>query len=154
MPKYGLLLENLLPSQETFYLLNHANHMMANNPDNCFYIFIDDILPPIFQPLCPIFNSTEIASFNDATIITTNISHTLQCLSLINNSKIKFYVRDLEWMRNSTDYFTNIKAFNHHSVEVIARSYDHAKMIKNYSNINNIRVVKDYNLKDILYGHY
>lgn len=148
--KCGILLENLTPSQTSFFFVNCANQMMASSQNICFTFFLDDILPAVIQPLCAIMNSNEISQFNDGAIITTTIGHTLQAIKQIHNSKIKFYVLDLEWLRKPSNYFYNILAFRDDRVEVIARSHDHAKIIANYANIPLPKVVENNNLMEIL----
>ncbi len=151
MPKCGILLENLLPSQQSFYFVNYANQMMEKSIHNTFTFFLEDIVQPIFvNPVCPVMNSTEVGQFNNGVIITTTINHTLQAINEINNSKVKFYVMDLDWLRKPSDYFSNLTAFRHKKVEVIARSDDHAKMIANYANIQPPKVVEHCNLEEIL----
>ena len=108
-------------------------------------------LPHFFFPLCPCMNSAEIVQFNDGVILTTSIESTAKAIKAIHNSKIKFYVWDLEWIRHPSNYFNNYKIFNHPSVEVIARSYDHAKVIQNYANLPKVKVVENCNLEKILW---
>lgn len=151
MDRIGILLNSLENSQLTFYLVNNANFMMESKLDSYFIFFIDNIGPSILQPLCPIMNSGEVAQFNNGIIIATTINHTLTAINSISNSKIKFYVWDLEWIRKPSDFFNNIKAFRDPRVEVIARSYDHAKAIANYANIPTPRVVEYCNISEIIY---
>ena len=148
--KAGILLENLTPSQNVFFFVNCANQMMNESNKNCFIFFLDDILPSLIQPLCPTMNSNELSQFNDGVIVTTTIGHTLQALKQIHNSKIKLYMLDLEWLRKPSDYFHNVEILRNPRVEVIARSYDHAKIIKNYANISTVKVVENDNLMEIL----
>ena len=149
--KYGILLENILPSQLAFFVINHFNELLANNVKDTAFFFLDNITLPIFiNPLCPIMNSTEIGQFNDGVILTTTINHTKQAINSINNSKIIFYVWDLEWIRKPMDYLSNIEVFRNPRIEIVAKTKEQAEIISKYANITNVRVVEDCNMKEIL----
>lgn len=150
MIRCGIMVNSLLPSQLAFYLVNHANYLMSKGVENHFVFFINEITPFLIEPLCPCLNSTEILQFNDGVLLTTNIDDTMRAINSINNSSIKFYVWDLEWLRKPRDYFQTISVFQNKKVEVIARCQDHAKMIKNYANLENVRVVENCDLEKIL----
>lgn len=150
MIRCGIVINDLTPSQLSFYLVNHTNVLLSKSVHNHFIYFINDVTPFFIQPLCPCLNSSEIIQFNDGVILTTNIDDTIRAIHAVNNSKIKFYVWDIEWIRKPSDYFANLEAFNSDKVEVIARSYDHAKIIQNYANLKKVRVVENCDLEQIL----
>ena len=85
----------------------------------------------VIEPFFGVMNLQELWGF-DGIAIATSVS---SCLSLSNTqSPIKkfFYVWDLEWSRNRSSYDQGIQAFLKEDINLIARSEDHAKAIKNY----------------------
>jgi hypothetical protein len=61
-----------------------------------------------------------------------------------------FYVWDLEWIRNTgMKYEQTIQAFSNEGTKLIAKSGDHAKAIKNYSNKKVDHIIENINIKAI-----
>ena len=72
-------------------------------------------------------------------------------INAIAPSKKFFYVWDLEWARQHGKEFDYIvKAYSNKEVNLIARSDDHAKAIKNYCNRDVCGIVPNFNMDQLM----
>ena len=130
--KIGFIVDDLSSSQLS-YEVNSSINSFDTSFDQDFVVFFENSSPMVIEPFFGVMNLQELWGF-DGIAIATSVS---SCLSLSNTqSPIKkfFYVWDLEWSRNRSSYDQGIQAFLKEDINLIARSEDHAKAIKNYCN--------------------
>ena len=130
--KIGFIVDDLSSSQLTYEVISSINSFDTSF-DQDFVVFFENSSPIVIEPFFGVMNLQELWGF-DGIAIATSVS---SCLSLSNTqSPIKkfFYVWDLEWSRNRSSYDQGIQAFLKEDINLIARSEDHAKAIKNYCN--------------------
>tara|TARA_R110002110_G_scaffold404333_1_gene622530 strand:- start:104 stop:565 length:462 start_codon:yes stop_codon:yes gene_type:complete len=147
--KTGFVVRNLAPSQLSYYLINSINGEMENSCTDEAVVFIQEPSIKMKANNFSMLNSTEMWSFSGS-LISTDISTTRQLSSLFGISKKFFYVWDLLWCRPQwRNHELTIKAFTDPSIRLIARSEDHAKMIKNYCNRDVCGIVDDFNMEQL-----
>jgi hypothetical protein len=130
--KIGFIVDDLSSSQLSYEIISSINSFDTSF-DQDFVVFFENSSPMVIEPFFGVMNLQELWGF-DGIAIATSVS---SCLSLSNTqSPIKkfFYVWDLEWSRNRSSYDQGIQAFLKEDIDLIARSEDHAKAIKNYCN--------------------
>ena len=130
--KIGFIVDDLSSSQLSYEVISSINSFDTSF-DQDFVVFFENSSPMVIEPFFGVMNLQELWGF-DGIAISTSVS---SCLSLSNTqSPIKkfFYVWDLEWSRNRSSYDQGIQAFLKEDIDLIARSEDHAKAIKNYCN--------------------
>jgi|TARA_B100000214_G_scaffold106723_1_gene75077 hypothetical protein len=130
--KIGFIVDDLSSSQLSYEVISSINSFDTSF-DQDFVVFFENSSPMVIEPFFGVMNLQELWGF-DGIAIATSVS---SCLSLSNTqSPIKkfFYVWDLEWSRNRSSYDQGIQAFLKEDIDLIARSEDHAKAIKNYCN--------------------
>ena len=130
--KIGFIVDDLSSSQLSYEVISSINSFDTSF-DQDFVVFFENSSPMVIEPFFGVMNLQELWGF-DGIAIATSVS---SCLSLSNTqSPIKkfFYVWDLEWSRNRSSYDQGIQAFLKEDINLIARSEDHAKAIKNYCN--------------------
>lgn len=130
--KIGFIVDDLSSSQLSYEVISSINSFDTSF-DQDFVVFFENSSPIVIEPFFGVMNLQELWGF-DGIAIATSVS---SCLSLSNTqSPIKkfFYVWDLEWSRNRSSYDQGIQAFLKEDINLIARSEDHAKAIKNYCN--------------------
>ena len=149
MNKIGVVLGDLGPSQLSYYVVKNLNQKCEETAKDDFVAFVENISTHILEPDFGIMNIGEVWSF-DGVLIATSVSTALQIIGSVNSAEKYFYVWDLEWMRPSGhDFQYTVKAFNDPKIKLIARSEEHAKAIKNYSNRNVIGIVDDFNIEQL-----
>ena len=148
--KIGISVNDLIPSQLSYYLTKNINEKCSDSVDHDFVIFFENLSGKITEPNFGMMNTTEIWSFQGH-LITTSISTTLTAIKSMSPSEKYFYVWDLEWLRDRGKNFEyNIPAFIDKDIKLIARSETHAKAIKNYCNRDVIGIVEDFNLDQLI----
>ena len=83
----------------------------------------------------PMFNP-EYISYATGEIIAFNIDNAYRIIKSVSSAKKTFYVWDLEWLRGMNNYFYNISVYQ--NINLVCRSDDHKKAIKNYCNVEPI----------------
>ncbi len=146
--KIGVILPHLGPSQLSFTVVNQINYLSNINNDYDFMIFFENLVKPCVNPNCAAVNSNEIWSF-EGILISTNINGAIAASRAVNRAKNIFYVWDLEWLRGMTDFTSNMQAFRHPDIELVARSQHHAKAIEDYCNKKVSKIIEDINLTEI-----
>ena len=127
--KIGISVNDLIPSQLSYYLTKNINEKCSDSVDHDFVIFFENLSGKIIEP----------------------ISTTLTAIKSMSPSEKYFYVWDLEWLRDRGKNFEyNIPAFIDKDIKLIARSETHAKAIKNYCNRDVIGIVEDFNLDQLI----
>ena len=145
--KIGFIVDDLSSSQLSYEVISSINSFDTSF-DQDFVVFFENSSPMVIEPFFGVMNLQELWGF-DGIAIATSVS---SCLSLSNTqSPIKkfFYVWDLEWSRNRSSYDQGIQAFLKEDINLIARSEDHAKAIKNYCNRDVCGIVDDFNIQQI-----
>ena len=148
--KIGIIVKDLSPSYLSFCLIDMINKQVEETPDYDFIIFYENRYPNPLDVLCSTMSSSEIWNF-DGTLISTTAANTMLSINAIAPKKKFFYVWDLEWCRphgKGFDYM--IQAYNNKGVDLIARSEDHAKAIKNYCNRDVCGIVTDFNMDQLM----
>ena len=147
--KVAILLEDLSASQLSYNVIREINEYVSDNTDD-FVIFFQNYTASVIQPLCGIMNMNEIWSF-DGIAISTSVATTKSLIKAFSPSKKYFYVWDLEWQRrHGKDFEYNLHAFIDENINLISRSEDHTKAIKNYCNKDVLGTVKNFNLNSIM----
>jgi hypothetical protein len=144
----GVCLPNLANSQASYFAINEAN-MLCNSTANDVILFYEDLIRPLLKPLCATMNLSEITSFSGLLIGTTfNIAERM--IKTVSPAVNIFYVWDLTWLRNERDFLRNAGILSHPGLEIVARSMDHAEMIRKYCNREVSAVIDDFDLMKFL----
>mgnify|MGYP003644319567 CR=1 FL=1 len=145
----GIILEELSASQISYYAINNINEYLKSSVDD-FVVFFENMSGSVIQPQFSTMGINEIWSFSGPTVATT-VSTALSLLQSHSITKKYFYVWDLEWSRpRGADYDYIVTAYNNPELQLIARSKDHAKAIKNYCNRDVCGVVPNFNIKNLM----
>lgn len=145
--KIGVIINNLSASQLSFSVIQNIKDIQKEYPEDDYVIFFENISAHVLTATCAVMNTTDIPSF-DGVLIATNVETCLTAISSVSPSRKFFYVWDLEWIRQEGKNFQhNIKAYTNKTIKLISRSESHSKAIKNYSNVDPVGVVEDFNLK-------
>lgn len=128
--RIGIILNNLGPNQKAYFAIRQANLLHSKYDIS---LFIENMMPVCADVISPILSLNEIWPFR-GTLIATDIEGALRLSKLTNPSRKIFYVYDLEWIRNKTNFIYNVNAFQDEKITLVARSAEHASLIERYSN--------------------
>ena len=147
--KVGVVVDDLSASQLSYHIIKNINKQVEES-DTDFVAFFQNstasMLPMHFSSMC----INEIWSF-DGVAIATSVSTVLSISKTFSPKQKYFYVWDLEWCRSKgRDFEYVIQAFNKDDIQLIARSKDYAKAIKNYCNKDVVGVVDNFNIKQLM----
>ena len=146
--KISAILDNIGPSQCSFYLIKEFNKLSANHM-NCCSVFVNRITSPVIKPLfsCPI-----VAYFMgyDGIAISTTLNEASSILESSNNSKKFLYLWDLEWLYAPRDYDRVYNILSSPQLSLIARSESHAKIIENFCNRSVRGIVNNWNKDQLI----
>lgn len=146
MIKLGFCVEDFGPSQLSYSILKSCNDYLIKNNDISVYGFYENLHKPVFGPAFGIFSLAEVYGF-DGILITTTAHQTYQTLKWPKPTKRIYYVNQLEWGNNIPyEYFASIFRSG---VEIVTRSEDYAKLIRNGFNID-CKVNENFNLKEFV----
>lgn len=99
------------------------------------YIFTKEVEIPCILNRKFISCWFDAYSYNNGVMVATDIESAKFALKLpVKN--VLFYIWDLEWLRNTGSYIENLKVFQNINLKLVARSEEHASIIKNYCNRN------------------
>jgi len=131
MKKFGIILEQLLPTQLVASAIYNINQIILNTTHISPIIFINDYYRPFITPLCPIMQHQEIWGF-DAPVIATNIYTANLLLQAPRPTKKYFYVWNLEWLYQTTQIFSEYEhVYYNTNLHLIARSEEHNNILTN-----------------------
>ena len=151
----NFLVNNLSSSQLSYYLISNINKDIKKREtiDCDHIIFFEDIARLCLQPICALMHLHESYGAEGFSIATCCGTAEKLLRSVGQSSREKFlYVWDLEWLRGQGsqrkfEYFSNI--YGDPSLQLIGRSKEHAKIIKNCFNREVCGVVDNFNIEEI-----
>jgi|TARA_B100001113_G_C21044582_1_gene593930 hypothetical protein len=148
----GFLVNDLSASQLSFFLIKNLNDYKQKE-DLEAVLFFENSSSLAIKPNVPLMAINEIWNF-DGVLISTDVNTTLSLKKCFAPAKKIFYVWDLEWMRNiagrTKEFESVVQAFNDESIQLIARSEDHAKAIENISNRKIKHIVENFNIEKLV----
>ena len=148
----GFIVNNLMASHLSFSLIKNLNEYVDESNSEA-VVFFENSSSSIIRPNFATMSLNEIWNFNGV-LVSTNINTTLALKKCFAPSKKIFYVWDLEWMRpamgQNIEFERVVQAFSYESIDLLARSKDHAKAIENYSNRKVKHIVENFNIEKLM----
>lgn len=139
-PKIGVFVDNLGPTQFSYFLLKEAHLLQAKYDVSIFQV---QAVKPCIQAHCGIFNIGDGYSF-DGIAVSTNLFTTSILNECLGPKAKYFYPWDLEWVRHDRrDYETLLSLYK--AMPVIARSDYHANYLRNLWDCDIIKVHDNFN---------
>lgn len=143
----GAIVNNLGPSQMSFYMIKEFNKLATDleMSASCYY---NNLAAPVHDSLFACMNIYSLANFHGFAI-STDLESTQILLNSNNNSKKYFYVWDLEWIRRTISFNVASSLFRDERISILARSNSHKDAIENMCNKSVRGIVNDWNLDQI-----
>ena len=146
--KIAAVVNNLGPSQKSFYLIKEFNKASCTTDISC-CAFVD--VPGVFvtKPLFACYNIAFFADYDGAAIATT-IKEAKSLLDSGSNSKKYLYLWDLDWTEGPVNHEYYCSILRDPRLKLIARSESHAELIKNFCNVDKIETLDNWKISELL----
>jgi len=151
MNKVGVMIDNLGPSQLSFYAIHQLNLYSKQSSDTDYCMFINNICRPVIETNFSVMNMSESMSF-DGNLIAATFELADKLINLVNSSKKHFHVWELEWMRNPYLYEKYISILKNKEIKLSTRSDFYANAIEKYCGIKIDNITHNFNIKRIING--
>ena len=142
------VVNNLGPSQNSFYLIKEFNKS-ASNKSMSLSVFFERSAIPIIPTMFSCKSISFISSYHHNAIATS--LEEANILLKGNNASNKFlYLWDLEWLRTTCDYNASCDILLDKRLNIIARSESHATMIEHFCNKKPLGIVDNWNINQLI----
>lgn len=145
--KLGIIVSNYGQNQLSFDTLNSANEFLRSGHKVDLTLFYEMPVPLKQAPLTALMNIYEAWGY-DGVLIATSISSAFKVLGMPVANKRYFYIYNPEWIHNHTiyeAYYSLAKS----DIEFIARTKEHAALIKNNFNKEPKFILEQMNVEDL-----
>ncbi len=148
--KLGIAVKNLGPHQLAYYAIKNINLYCRDRCDMDCILFYENQSRP-----CLPMNFATMQIFEsycyDGIMVATCLSTADKVIKSPGNKKRFFYVWDLEWIRFANKHFNVLHGiYAHPSIQLIARSESHKKLIEDCWNVKVKGVVDDLNIESLI----
>lgn len=146
----NFLVNDLHASQLSYYLTRNVNEYIKSDPSLDFVVFFENLSKPVLVPNFALMQVAE-AWGQPGVSIATSLTTASRLIHFPAPSKKFFYVWDLEWLRPTNkvyDLYAGI--YLHPELKLLARSEEHASLIKNSFNREVEAIVSDFDMNKIL----
>lgn len=146
--KIAAIVDNLGPSQKSFYLIKEFNKACSNISLCLSGFFVRSAIPVV-----PIMFSCKSVSFLSGfhgAAISTTIKEADMLLKSSNNSRKIFYMWDAEWLIYPKNFDEISSVLLDNRLDIVCRSDSHAKLLENFCNKSPIGIVDNWNIDQIL----
>ncbi len=146
----NFLVSELGPTQQNYYLIRNVNRLHEDKTNYNVQVFTENLSRFCMKPIFGVMSVAEAWGQNGP-FIAVNQSTAAKMLNYPLASRKLFYVWDLEFIRPwnlAYDYYSSI--YTDKDIELIARSKDHADLIRNAFNKDCIAIVDNFNIDQII----
>lgn len=146
MNSVSAILEDLSLSQNSYNMIKSFNYLSNQNNMCCFYHNVSA------NPVEPLFSVMNIYYLNHfkGHAIATSLQTAKTVINLNSNIKRYLYLWDLEWLREPYDFISVVNVIRNPTLNLIARSTEHAQLIQNYANKKVEYILNDWNPNQLL----
>lgn len=148
MINIAAIIDNLGPSQKSFYLIKEFNKSLQNN-NICASVFFKRSAIPVVPVMFSCKNISFLAGYHDIAISTT-LQEADLLLKSDNNADKYLYLWDIEWLVQPCQYDHVCNILLDKRLKIIARSQSHSDIIYNFCNKKPIGIIDNWNLDSII----
>ena len=142
------VLDNLGPSQKSFYLIKEFNKVLPHK-EICVSVFFKRASVPVMPVMFSCKSISFLSGYHNTAIATT-IDEANILLKANNNASKFLYLWNLEWLTHPSMYSAITKILRDKRLKIIARSESHAAMIFNFCNKRAVGIVDNWNIDQLI----
>ena len=146
MQNIAAILDNLGPSQKSFYLIKEFNKLSANTEYSC-SVFVNQVNMPVIPALFSCSNISFFSGFSGVAVATT-LTEANSLLQTTNSADKYLYLWDIEWLTQVPNFTSVCNILRDERLSIIARSDSHAAIIESFCNKAPVGIVDDWNMAD------
>jgi hypothetical protein len=149
MNRIAFLVDNLGPSQSSYFLIDACNRWLAESPHNDAVVFVNSMTRPVIAPKFGVMQLAEVAGYTGIAVATSfPLAATL--LQSHGPRQRYFYCQDLDWARQvaPASYWSDV--YEHSLLRLLARSASHAKLLAKTWGQSQVPVIDDFSVSEIL----
>lgn len=148
MINIAAIIDNLGPSQKSFYLIKEFNKILSNK-DICTSVFFKRASVPVIPAMFSCKSISFLSGYHHTGIATT-IDEAGILLRANNNANKFLYLWNLEWLMYPSMYSVITKILRDPRLKIIARSESHSAMIYNFCNKRVVGIVDNWNMDQLI----
>jgi hypothetical protein len=146
--KTMILLDHTGFSEENYEIIKEVNNFVIDSLEEI-SIVVNDISTKMMEVNTAVSNIAEIGCFHDGVLITTNILNARQALSAHTSSRKLLYLWDIDWVHEVFNYEWLYDTLSDDRIEVIVRSEEHKKALKNLCGKEPLGVLQNFKLEQL-----
>lgn len=148
MKKVGFLVDDLGPSQSSYFLIRSLNGWLAKSHEHDAIVFQRTTVRPCSEPRFALFTATDLPGFQGP-VISTSFSCAQQLLKTQGPCKLAYYMQDVEWLRQARSWEEWQSVFANEHLQILTRGSSHARLFRQCWN-REVSLVEDFNMEQIL----
>lgn len=138
----GFVVNNLSNSELAYDLLKTLHDRSGNSNDEAYYIFYQNITPPVMSLPCLGMNITGLSNFTGKAIA-LNIDSANVLMSNNSPTENYLYLWDIPWLGGVINYQACVELLKR--FKIFVRSESHKKNVMNFTGRNDIVVAENIN---------
>lgn len=147
--KLGFLIPDVGFSQLSYYLVKNLNQLILDKPQFGITVFFENPQPVFTNLLFPLMHISEAYEVR-CPLIATSLSTADKLIHFPGCRRKLFYVWDLEWIRIQNKQYSVLEnIYRNKELKLIARSSEHADLIKECWNISPAYILDDFDIKGL-----
>lgn len=124
----AFLVDDLGPSQQSFFLIQALNKWLQGSTENDAAVFCRTSRPPCSSPAFPVFSLADFPGY-PGVAVATNWACADFLLATQGPKKRAIYVQDLEWSRRPGAYEDWYRVYGDPSLHMLCRGPSHADVL-------------------------
>lgn len=144
--KIGVMVDDTTMSDAHYSVMTELNNRVGGLHD--IFLITSNVSAKIIKNDFAIMNSTRAANIHNGLIIATSLATAFNLKNLVSNSKKVFYIYELEWLYQLSDY-DMIHDILNSGLTLICRSQRHAEVLKNNFNVSVDKILPTFNLDEL-----
>lgn len=148
MNNIGIILPTLEITQLAFEVISNINDDILNGTKTNYTIFFQELSTKCLNPLCAVMSVAEIHTFHGK-VISTSLDTTELMLKSPTSSERVFYVWDLEFIRDKSNYLRSLFLYRNPQLKIVSRSEDYARALEIFANRRSDLIQNKISLKDM-----
>lgn len=152
MINIAAIIDNLGPSQKSFYLIKEFNKSLQSS-DICASVFFNRSAIPVVPVMFSCKNISFLAGYHDIAISTT-LQEADILLKSDNGADKYLYLWDMEWLIQPQQYAYVCNILLDKRLKIITRSKEHSNVVYNFCNKRPVGIVDNWNLDSLIHTIY
>lgn len=140
--------QDLSPSQKSFYLIKNFNSCIDNTDLSPAVFHNRNCIPPK-HPFFACMMSAFMSSYNGC-LVSTTLEEAQTILKICSKADRYLYLWDFEWLEKPVHFDKAMDVLRDDKLKLIARSHEHAKHIRDFCNKEVVAIVDNWNIDQLL----